>query len=95
MEIAGEDLNLGPQMAINLSLIPLRTLWNSKDITDAPLACRDNRLKKTHKVVLASSSPSENHIKRRKFHFGTEIQHFLYKRMPLGENIYSVIDPSL
>ena len=33
--------------------------------------------KEGHTVVLASSSPSENHIKRGKFHFGTEILRFL------------------
>ena len=32
--------------------------------------------KEGHTVVLASSSPSENHIKRGKFHFGTEILRF-------------------
>ena len=49
VKIAWQDLNLSSQMAINSSHIPLRTRWNSKDITDAPLACGDNRLRKATK----------------------------------------------
>ena len=49
VKIAWQDLNLSSQMAINSSHIPLRTGWNSKDITDAPLACGDNRLRKATK----------------------------------------------
>ena len=49
VKIACQDLNLSSQMAINSSHIPLRTRWNSKDITDAPLACGDNRLRKATK----------------------------------------------
>ena len=40
VKIAGYDLNLGPEIS---SRIPLQTLRNCKDITDAPLACGDNR----------------------------------------------------
>ena len=49
VKIAWKDLNLSSQMAINSSHIPLRTCWNSKYITDAPLACGDNRLRKATK----------------------------------------------
>ena len=37
--------------------------------------------------MLASSSPPENHIQWRKFHFGTEIHIFGYKRIPLAAKL--------
>ena len=49
VKIAGEDLSLSPQIPTKLSRIPLRTLWNNEDITDAPLVCGADRLKKCTK----------------------------------------------
>ena len=57
VKIAWQDLNLSSQMAINSSHIPLRTGWNSKDITDAPLACGDNRLRKATKLCWPAPVP--------------------------------------
>ena len=46
VKMAWEDLSMGSQTHINLPHIPCRTLQNSEDITDTPLACDDDRIKK-------------------------------------------------
>ena len=48
VKIAGRDLRLGPQIAMDSSNIPLRPLWNSQDFTYVPLACGDYKLKKAN-----------------------------------------------
>ena len=48
VKLAGRDLRLGPQIAMDSSNIPLRPLWNSQDFTYVPLACGDYKLKKAN-----------------------------------------------
>ena len=90
MKIAGNDLRLGPQTAMDSSNIPLWLLGNSEDFTDVPLACEDSisKLKK-------QGSPGRLQSLRKsyiteKFHFGTEILSFLHKRMPHWQKIFNV-----
>ena len=89
MKIAGNDLRLGPQTAMDSSNIPLWLLGNSEDFADVPLACEDSisKLKK-------QGSPGRLQSLRKsyiteKFHFGTEILSFLHKRMPHWQRIFN------
>ena len=59
VKTSGEDVSLGLQTPVNLSCIPLWTLLNSEDITDAPLACKGNRLKKRTKLSWQHPVPPE------------------------------------
>ena len=42
VKIAGKDLRMGPQTAIDSSNIPLWLFGNNEDFIDVPLACKDS-----------------------------------------------------